>query len=246
MVVEGTLTDAGLPLDSVPQILKAIDRASDYDLTEEAALNLFYAQKGVCAICKEPFSEQVIVEHRHEDEVLGRTHLVRGYTCRRCNKTAEYYDGVEAHSGQRLNVPWWTEYNQCAAQVKVKEETRQSCHRNRTVKNGFIAVSFFLRSLLSGDSYESARLWENEHKNELADDVRDIDYTAILKSHFGHALWHNTDPLVEKASWGKKAVFTLTEKGKALAQRLENEKRLLSKEEWYEKEESCLSAKENV
>lgn len=134
IVVEGVLTDAGLSLDAVPQILRAIDRATTngYDLDENEALQLIYEQGAVCAICKSPFDPAVapIVEHRHEDEELGRTHLVRGFVCPTCNARAKNYDGVEAHSGKVLpstpELVWWTEYNQRPAQRKAETQARRS------------------------------------------------------------------------------------------------------------------------
>ena len=124
IVVEGVLTDAGLSLDAVPQILRAMDRATTngYDLDENEALQLIYEQGAVCAICKSPFDPAVapIVEHRHEDEELGRTHLVRGFVCPRCNAACKNYDGVEAHSKAPLAIVWWAEYNQRPMQRKAE------------------------------------------------------------------------------------------------------------------------------
>ena len=127
MVVEGTLMDAELSLDMTAELVKAIERATanGYDLDEWDAVELFREQAGVCAICKKPFTATPIVEHRHESESLGRTHLVRGFVCSTCNAIAKNYDGVEAHCGHSLDEPWWAEYNQRTLQRKQLSTDRK-------------------------------------------------------------------------------------------------------------------------
>lgn len=50
-----------------------------YGLLAGEYKKLFDAQGGVCAICKEPRSQRLSVDHDH------KTGLVRGLLCRRCN-----------------------------------------------------------------------------------------------------------------------------------------------------------------
>ena len=66
------------------EVILANKRRRDYGLEHDEYLAMLAAQEGCCAICRDPASETLYVDHNH---TTGR---IRGLLCRTCNLAIGY------------------------------------------------------------------------------------------------------------------------------------------------------------